>query len=738
MSSAAMSIRLLESAGPVLLVLAAALVAASILLYRIARARALLALRLASVLVVMVLLLDPVLSLVDNRSLPSRIAVLLDGSLSMSIPFPAKEGAAPDSTAPTRADRLRAAIRDTKLAKGLAQHGAVDVYRFGGDVEAASLEDPAALTPRDDRTDLARALARGVGMERRKTGAVVLMSDGAQNVGADPREAARRLGVPVFTIGVGGEGPVTDLSVVDVDASNVAYLDNKVPVKARLRARGGAVARVPVYLSEGDALLDSTRVDLPGGGGEREVDLEYRPTREGLHRYRVWTPKREGEISAENNTHLFVVRVLKEKIGLLLVCGKPSFELRFLKRALESDVSLDVQTVVLSLGTFPGRLGRGGPGFPTAWPDLAKKDVVVLLDCDSATLGAERANQVVRFVRERGGALLVMGAPAAFEPSGSPIEDLLPVPPTRSRPRTGTILASLTDVGRHHPVTQLDPEPVANAARWEELPPLGAVPVFGEPKPDAHVLVRGLVDGVPHDELVLVATRAEGRGRVLMIAGGPYWKWDLYLWGTGRSGDVLRRFLSRSVRWLVAREDFRPVMIRPSKNLFDGAEKVVVEGQVWDDDYRPVPGADVRANLRGPLGTTDEKSRDISLVELGGGRYRGELPGLPPGDYRIEGQAKHEGADLGTDQSEMTVAPYRMELEDPAPDFDLLRDVARESGGRFLPLEEVGKLPDLLDLKPVIDRTVREMPFLESPLLYFLLLVLLGAEWALRRRRGLP
>jgi hypothetical protein len=223
-----------------------------------------------------------------------------------------------------------------------------------------------------------------------------------------------------------------------------------------------------------------------------------------------------------------------------------------------------------------------------------------------------------------------------------------------------------------------------------------------------------------------------------MVAGGPYWRWDLYLWGTGRSGDVLRRFLSRSVRWLVARDDFRPVMIRPVKNLFDGAEKVVVEGQVWDDDYRPVPGADVRATVSGPLGTPEDKSRDISLVELGGGRYRGELPGLPPGDYRIEGQARHQEVDLGTDQSEMTVAPYRMELEDPAPNFDLLRDVARESGGRFLPLSDLGKLPDLLGLEPVVDRSVREMSLLESPLLFFLLLGLLGAEWALRRRRGLP
>lgn len=733
-----MSIRLLESIGPVLLVLAVLLVVASIFLYRPARTHALLALRLASVLVVLLLLLDPVLSLVSSRSLPARIAVLVDGSLSMSIPFPEKEGPAGSTPVPTRADRLRDTIRKEGLARSLAERGALDIYRFGGDVETASLEDPKTLEPREDRTDLSRALTRGVGMERPKTGAVVLMTDGGHNVGADPRDAARRLGVPIFAIGVGGEGPVTDLSVVDVEASSVAYLDNRVPVRAKLRARGGAAGRTPVYLSEGKTLVDSAYVDLPGNGVERDVQMKYTPTREGLHRYRVWTPKREGEISAENNEHLFVVRVLKEKIDLLLVAGRPSAELRFVKRALDADVSLEVQTVVLSLASFPGRLGRAGAGFPSSWPDLAKKDVVVLLDCDAKALAPEQAKNLVRFVRERGGALLTMGPPTSFEASGGPLEELLPAGPARLRPHTGTILASLTDIGRTHPVTQLESDPEANAKRWQELPPLGAAPVFGEAKPDARVLVRGRIDGATRDELVLVATRAEGRGRVLMIAGGPYWRWDLYLWGTGRSGDVLKRFLSRSVRWLVARDDFRPVMIRPVKNLFDGAEKVVVEGQIWDDDYRPVPGADVRATVTGPVGTADEKTREISLVELGEGRYRGALPGLPPGDYRIEGQARREGSALGSDQAEMTVAPYRMELEDPAPNFELLREIARESGGRFLPLEEAGELPGLLDLKPVVDRSVREIPFLESPPLFLLLLGLLGAEWALRRRRGLP
>ncbi len=730
------SLRFLEPVGVWVVAAAVVLLGATVLAYRGRRGAALLVLRVAAVLLVLLLLLDPVLSFVNERTRPARVAVLVDGSLSMSFPFPeAADSAAAEP--PSRADRLRGVLAGD-LPRRLAARAALDVYRFGADAEATTLDERGDLAPRDDRTDLARALARGVGTERRTTGAIVLFSDGAGNVGADPRDEARRLGVPVIAVGVGGEGPVTDLSVAEVEAANVAYVDNRVPVRAKLRARGAAAGDVTVYLSEGDAVLDSARVSLPGGGAERDVDLDYRPTREGLHRYRVWTRAVPGEISEDNNAHLFVVRVLREKIDVLLLAGRPGFELRYVKRALESDVSLAVETVILSAAEFPGRLGKGGPPVPGSWADIAARDVIVLLDCAPAALGGARQDDLARFVRERGGALLVMGPAESFDPAGGALAEILPAPPLRVRPRTGAILPSLTEIGRNHPVTQLEPEPERNVSRWREMPPLDSAPAFGPPRPDAKVLVRGALDGADRDELVLVATRAEGKGRVLAIAGAPYWRWDLYLWGTGRSGDALRRLLSRSVRWLVARDDFKPVMIRPVKNLFDGAESVVLEGQVWDDDYRPVPGADVRATVRGPMGTPDEKAREISLVDLAGGRYRGSLPGLPPGDYRIEGRARREGAELGADDSEMTVAPYRMELEDPAPDFEMLREIARESGGAFVTLAQAGEIPDLLDPRPITDRSVRELPFLESPVLFLLLLALLGAEWGLRRRRGLP
>ncbi len=737
--TSAFSLQLLESFGPILLAVAAALAFAAFRLYAArpdgSGGWALLALRSVALAVLVFLLLDPVLSLFSDRTSPPRVALLVDGSLSMAIPFPEDEA---DPDPPTRADRVRLLLEPDggDLLDDLGDRGRLEAFRFGAGLEPLGEDLPAAMTPRDDRTDLARALSDGLAGERRRTSAIVVVSDGAHNVGVDPRAEARRLGVPVFTVGIGSEEPVADLSVFDVEASSVAYLDNDVPVRARLRARGDGVDSVVVYLSEGDAVLDSVTVDLPGGGVEREVELGYRPTAEGLHRYRVWVPEREGELSDTNNEHLFAVRVLKEKIRVLLVASRPSFDFTFVKRALESDVSLNVESVILGLTEFPGRLGKKGPAYPDDYALLAAHDLVILLDV--AGLSNDRAQSIRRYVRERGGALMVMGPPRAFALQDSPLAELLPVRPGRGASRGGQILARLTGSGRTHPVTRLESDPRANERLWADLPPLSSVPIFAGTAPDARVLVRGAVDGTVREELPIVATRADGRGRVLTLAGSPFWRWDLYLWGSGRDGDVFGRFLARCVRWLVSRDDLKPVSIRPAKPLFEGADRVIVEGQIFDDDFRPVPGVDVRATVRGPLGTLEEKAREISLVDLGEGRYRGTLPGLPPGDYRIEGSARLGGASLGDDRSEMTVAPFRMEFEDPAPNFALLRDVARESGGRFVPLDEAESLLDLLPLDPVTERSVREIPFVENPLLFLLLLGLLGTEWALRRRRGLP
>ena len=80
-----------------------------------------LGMRLAAIAMLVVFLLEPVLAAIHERSVPARIALLLDGSLSMSIPFP-EEGAHVSDVAKAIGKPLGPV---TALMKRLLDRGAV-------------------------------------------------------------------------------------------------------------------------------------------------------------------------------------------------------------------------------------------------------------------------------------------------------------------------------------------------------------------------------------------------------------------------------------------------------------------------------------------------------------------------------------------------------------------------------------------------------------------------------------
>jgi len=327
-----------------------------------------------------------------------------------------------------------------------------------------------------------------------------------------------------------------------------------------------------VYLRKGTPCWTPRASTCPARARRRTVELEYLPRREGLHRYRVWTPARPGEISSTNNERLLVVRVLKEKIGVLLIAGRPSFELRFVKRALESDVSLDVETVVLSLKEFPaGSVARGRSSRHRS-RNSRRATWSCLLDCDAGSLGA-RAGDLVRFVRERGGALLVMGPPSAFDLGSSPLAGILPVQPARGRPRTGKILPVLTDIGRRTR-SPAGAGAEQNVRRWSELPPLDACRSSERRARTRASSSPAAWTACSARSSPLVATCQGGSPAACSAIGRrSYWRWDHYLWGTGRRGMRCGACSRAPFGGSWRARDFRPVLVRPSKNLFEGRRR---------------------------------------------------------------------------------------------------------------------------------------------------------------------
>jgi len=113
-----------------------------------------------------------------------------------------------------------------------------------------------------------------------------------------------------------------------------------------------------------------------------------------------------------------------------------------------------------------------------------------------------------------------------------------------------------------------------------------------------------------------------------------------------------------------------------------------------------------------------------------------EAAGLPPGSYRVVAKAKLGDRWISADDV-FVVNPEREELEHPEAREDVLARIAALTGGRHL--GAASSLPGDLPFSPPrvvrVDRRM-DVEIWSRPQLLLLALVLLGTEWALRRRRG--
>ncbi len=354
--------------------------------------RALVALRVAALVLLLWLLAQPVLE--RSRGGRPHLVVLLDRSRSMELPV--TPGGAPRSTVAEQAV--------AEIARAWRGRASVEVMGFAGGLAADS-----AVTPGRGSTALGEALASlAASPAGERAAGVVVVSDGATNAGEDPVAAARALGLPVHALVVGESGGL-DRSVTGIDASVSARAGEVTPVRVRISSTEARGVPIAVTLGDGDRELGRGTVVSPGDGAEVTAEFRVTPARPGLA---VWTARVDsagGEITTANNERQVAVEVAPGRVGVLILSGGLNWDLTFLRRGLSGDSSLSVSTWTRDRGGWRS-LEDGSLRVPDA-SDLRGQAVVVLDAASPASLGPGLDQALAAFVRGGGGLLLLGGPP---------------------------------------------------------------------------------------------------------------------------------------------------------------------------------------------------------------------------------------------------------------------------------------------------------------------------------------
>ena len=742
--------------GTLVLLLGVALLAAAISALslwrerRRGRAPVLLGLRVLAISACLLVTLEPRFEFGQVSVVPNYVAVLVDTSRSMSV--------APPDRGPNRAERaagLLANAADTFAAWEGGGHK-LEFYGFGEVLEPAARAGPPP--PKAEATRIGEALSElRTRFAGRDLGAVVLISDGIDTgrIGAGPLDADTRktleaLAAPVHTVLV-GESELRDLSVAAVLVDDFAFVRTPVKLEAVIRHSGLGGRMVEISLLRDGRLIATKAVLLRKESAQEKVVFDFTPDQPGNHVFEIKTPVLAGEALDTNNRQVFTLKVIRDRVRVMHVCGRPSWNERFLRSLLRLDPNVDlVSFFILRTDTDEMPLGGGELSLiPFPYQEIFDEqlksfDLLIFDNFNFKPYWVEPYLAGVRAYIEAGGALAMVGGDLSFA-SGlygeSELQGILPVD-LGGIPSDGvgafttdSFRPRLTAEGRTHPATALSLDEKTNEGRWTGLPPLLGINRVAGLRPGARTLLahptQKSKDGKPAPVLAVAEV---GKGRSLALLTDSAWTWGFGAAGTGDDGRAFQRFWEGAIRWLVRDPALTLLRLDLDKVEYRRGQSALLRVRTLRSDFSPAPGVGVVLELRpADVPASATPLRALKLVTGGDGETHAELGGLDPGAYRLTGQATLDGRPVVAETT-FVIRSEGHELDDVIARDQVLREIAADSGGEFRD-GSFGN-PSVRPPRKVRVGSLRTVEIWSNPLMLLLAVGLLATEWTLRRRTG--
>ena len=637
--------------------------------------------RLAALALLVFLLVQPKLIVRKTQEIKPHVAILIDTSGSMGLVDTGREE-----------PRLRVALDTLKgsgLIEALKDRSELAVFEFATGTSRLKLEDLGNLkkaTGTGTSLGLALAQVRDEFRDEDVAG-VILLSDGRDNTGLDPRKGLKQLEAKVYAVGFGRPKPKSekakerDLAVVNVSHDRRVVVGHTTDLTVTIASKGFGARTVPVELRLDQQIIASASVAVSPDRPQGQVTLELRPDQPGQFVYAVRVPPDPVEGNKANNEKPVPIYVTDPVQRVLYVEARPRAEFTFLARMLSRYKNID-HTSVVRMG--PGKMiiqgSRPAESALIAQMSPAQLQRLKAIIIGDVPRGFFKPDQLatIAAVVEQGGSVLLLGGKSSFGSqgyAGSPLEAVLPVTLPRlasyaeRRPRV-----ALTAEGKAHPAFQ------GVEQDWSRAPDLMSLVGIKGMRPGATVLMR-TDDG---DATPVVIVHRYGRGKAAVVLTDSTWRWKLGMAGTGLTTDYHTLFWRSLINWLMpeqkAEKEKQSVKLVSDKLSYELNEQVKLTVTATTPDGEAARGAKVVIHIYAPDGKTLEKQAVFDPKDTG---FHAAFVPHTAGKYKAVATAQGEGAVLGRDELALMVGDTSIELTQTDPDRALLKTLAELSRGRY-------------------------------------------------------
>ena len=539
-------------------------------------------------------------------------------------------------------------------------------------------------------------------------GALIVVSDGIYNEGRNPVYNIDHISAPIYAVAVGDTSIRTDLTVKGAFANSIVYLADKFSIQVDVQAfncsNQSTLLRLYHELESGRKLLKEETIPINSDNFFTTREYILDADTPGTNKYRVSLSPVTGEVSRANNLKDIYIQVLDARQKILILAQAPHPDLSALSQIINNNKNYETEIKYL-----------------TDAYNMSDYDQVIFHNLPGKNADI---TGIMRQIKEKNTPhIFVVGSQMNIS-SFNRIQDIIDIN------SNGITLEEVSPAFNNDFKSFNSSESLRSKliAFPPLIAPFGEYSIVSNATPYLFQNIKSVETNYP-----LISLQDQAGIRSAVIVGEGIWKWRLFDFLQNGNYDIVSEVLNKTIQYISTKKDNRKFILSTSKNLFKENESIVVNAQLYNDNYELVNEAEVYLSVYDQNGEefkyTMSRSNDYYTMNVGL---------LPPGRYRFAARTNYNGVEY-SDNGRFSIQEIQLESFDLQARHDVLTAMAGGSDQVYAP-DEVDALAEAVlereTIKPVIYQNVQTKPLIDMKWLFFILLALISFEWGLRRYFG--
>jgi hypothetical protein len=279
---------------------------------------------------------------------------------------------------------------------------------------------------------------------------------------------------------------------------------------------------------------------------------------------------------------------------------------------------------------------------------------------------------------------------------------------------------------------ELGSSPDEMSLAWSKARPLHYLPRLDGAKEAAVVLATLSDQANQANPYPLIAWHRYGKGTAMFVGTANLWRMREY-----EGNKYHSQFWEQAIKFLALARlegENKPIRLGTgSAKRFPLGDRVPVYATVRRTANVPGDSRETfDVQIKAASGQRQPRRLTLHRINEQEGVYQGFFRADHPGEYHV---APLEEFKAISNQEQFLVEAVSQEKRQPRMQKKVLEDLALLSGGKFLSARDLPSLPDLIaDHSKEVTLPPQETELWNNWLVYFVLLLLAGAEWFIRRQ----